>query len=53
MCVGGVSYDRYAAGRQAAEMLFELLTRRDRTVASAKFVGEFCVGDTIGHAPAR
>jgi LacI family transcriptional regulator len=53
MSVGGVSYDRYAVGRQAAEMLLELLTRRDRTVASAKFVGEFCVGDTISRAPVR
>jgi DNA-binding LacI/PurR family transcriptional regulator len=53
MCVGGVSYDRYAVGRQAAEMLLELVTRRDRTVASAKFVGEFSVGDTIDRAPLR
>lgn len=51
--IGGVSYDRYAAGRRAGEMLLRLLTRPDRKVASLKFVGDFRIGDTIGSAPAR
>jgi DNA-binding LacI/PurR family transcriptional regulator len=46
--IGGMSYDRYAIGRQAAEMLLKILQSRDKTVPSVKFAGEFYAGDTIG-----
>jgi DNA-binding LacI/PurR family transcriptional regulator len=51
--VGGMSYDRYAVGRQAAEMLLQLLKQPRVAVASQKFTGEFRTGETISSAPVR
>jgi LacI family transcriptional regulator len=48
--VGGLSYDRYAAGRKAAEMTLQTL-ETGAPVPSVKLLGDFEMGDTI--APAR
>lgn len=47
MQVGGMSYDRYAIGRQAAEMLLRILRSNGKPVPSVKFTGEFSMGNTI------
>jgi LacI family transcriptional regulator len=46
--IGGMAYDRYEIGRQAAEMLLKILVSRNKTVPSVKFSGAFSAGDTIG-----
>jgi DNA-binding LacI/PurR family transcriptional regulator len=48
--IGGMSYDRYTIGQQAAGMLLDTLRSRDKMSPSIKFSGEFSVGDTIGQA---
>lgn len=53
--MAGMTYDRYAAGGQAAGMLLEMLRRPDRQVPSVKLGGEFREGATLGpvRKPAR
>lgn len=45
--IGGMSYDRYAIGRQAAEMLLNVLRSPGKKMPSVRFTGEFHPGDTI------
>ena len=47
MQVGGMAYDRYAVGQQAAEMLLRILRASSKSAPSVKFTGEFSMGDTI------
>jgi DNA-binding LacI/PurR family transcriptional regulator len=46
--IGGMAYDRYTIGQQAAGMLLDTLRSRDKMAPSLKFTGEFSIGDTIG-----
>lgn len=47
MQVGGMAYDRYSVGQQAAEILLRLLRSSNKSAPSVRFTGEFSTGDTI------
>ena len=48
--VGGMSYDRYDAGQQAAAMMLATLRAPKKPMASRVLLGDFEAGDTLAHA---
>ncbi|MBV9863803.1 MAG: LacI family DNA-binding transcriptional regulator [Abitibacteriaceae bacterium] len=49
--IGGMLYDRYETGQQAAAMLLEALAQADQPPPSLKLSGQWTMGRTIAEAP--
>ncbi|RMD76115.1 MAG: LacI family transcriptional regulator [Lentisphaerae bacterium] len=49
--IGGMTYDRFQTGWEAAQMLFEIIGNNGKPTSSRSFSGEFRLGHTIAEAP--